>query len=139
MPRNDLYLCGMGKSFEELKIARSLLKSLEEIGFLEPTPVQEQAIPVINSGVNVVGIAQTGTGKTAAYLLPLLTRLVKAEGTEPRCIVLVPTRELSVQVGEDIACWEYGAQIGLDLFEEVMSLAHSPLVRDKDVHGHKLT
>ena len=103
MPRNDLYLCGMGKSFEELKIARSLLKSLEEIGFREPTPVQEQAIPVINSGVNVVGVAQTGTGKTAAYLLPLLTRLVKAEGTEPRCIVLVPTRELSVQVGEDIA------------------------------------
>ncbi len=93
----------MGKSFEELKVAKSLLKVLEEIGFMEPTPVQELAIPVINSGVNVVGIAQTGTGKTAAYLLPLLTRLVKREGTEPRCIVLVPTRELSVQVGEDIA------------------------------------
>ncbi len=98
-----VYLCGMGKSFEELKVGRSLLKALEEIGFTEPTPVQELAIPVINSGFNVVGVAQTGTGKTAAYLLPLLTRLVKAEGTEPRCIVLVPTRELSVQVGDDIA------------------------------------
>ncbi|HNQ38485.1 MAG: DEAD/DEAH box helicase [Prolixibacteraceae bacterium] len=93
----------MGKRFEELKVSRSLLKALEEIGFREPTPVQELVIPVIQSGMNVVGIAQTGTGKTAAYLLPVLTRLVKAEGTEPRCLVLVPTRELSVQVGEDIA------------------------------------
>jgi len=92
----------MIKTFEDLKVAKSLLKALEEIGFTEPTPVQEMAIPVINSGENVVGIAQTGTGKTAAYLLPLLTKLVKPEGTEPRCIVLVPTRELSVQVGDDI-------------------------------------
>jgi ATP-dependent RNA helicase RhlE len=97
-----LYLCRMTKTFEELNIAKSLLKSLEDIGFEEPTPVQELAIPVINSGMNVVAVAQTGTGKTAAYLLPLLTRLVRAEGTEPRCVVLVPTRELSVQVGEDI-------------------------------------
>lgn len=73
----------MGRSFEELKVAKSLLRALGEIGFTEPTPVQELAIPVINSGINVVGIAQTGTGKTAAYLLPLLTRLVKAEGTGP--------------------------------------------------------
>jgi ATP-dependent RNA helicase RhlE len=92
----------MTKTFEDLKVGKSLLKALEDIGFKEPTPVQELAIPVINSGANVVGIAQTGTGKTAAYLLPLLTLLVRAEGTEPRCVVLVPTRELSVQVGEDI-------------------------------------
>jgi ATP-dependent RNA helicase RhlE len=91
----------MNKTFEELKVARSLLKALDEIGFTEPTPVQELAIPVINSGLNVVCIAQTGTGKTAAYLLPVLSRLLKADGTEPRCIVLVPTRELSVQVHED--------------------------------------
>jgi ATP-dependent RNA helicase RhlE len=92
----------MTKKFAELKVTKSLLKTLEDIGFAEPTPVQELAIPVINSGANVVCIAQTGTGKTAAYLLPLLTKLVRAEGTEPRCIILVPTRELSVQVGEDI-------------------------------------
>lgn len=89
------------KTFEELKISKSLLKSLEEVGFTEPTPIQESAIPVINSGMNLVGIAQTGTGKTAAYLLPLLTKLVRSEGKDPRVIVLVPTRELSVQVGED--------------------------------------
>jgi ATP-dependent RNA helicase RhlE len=91
------------KTFEELKITKSLLKALEEIGFTEPTPIQETAIPVINSGMNLVGIAQTGTGKTAAYLLPLLSKLVRAEGTDPRVIVLVPTRELSVQVGQDTA------------------------------------
>lgn len=92
----------MNMTFEELKIAKVLLKSLEEIGFTVPTPVQQMTIPAISSGVNVVGIAQTGTGKTAAYLLPLFTKLKKAEGVDPRAIVLVPTRELSIQVGEDI-------------------------------------
>ena len=92
----------MKQSFEDLKIAKVLLKRLEEIGFVEPTPVQVEAIPKINSGVNVVGIAQTGTGKTAAYLLPLLTKLKKAEGKDPRVVVIVPTRELAIQVGEDV-------------------------------------
>jgi ATP-dependent RNA helicase RhlE len=92
----------MKQTFDDLKIAKSILVTLEEIGFHEPTPVQEMAIPKINSGVNVVGVAQTGTGKTAAYLLPLLTKLKKPEGVDPRVIVIVPTRELSIQVGEDI-------------------------------------
>ena len=96
------YLCRM-KTFEELKLSKSILKALTEIGFEQPTPVQEISMPVIHSGVNLVGIAQTGTGKTAAYLLPILTKLAKSEGTEPRLIVLVPTRELSQQVGEDTA------------------------------------
>lgn len=91
----------MKQSFEDLKIAKVLLKALGELGFTEPTPIQQMAIPVINSGVNVVGVAQTGTGKTAAYLLPLLTKLKKAEGVDPRVIILVPTRELSIQVGDD--------------------------------------
>ncbi len=93
----------MKKTFEELKIAKSILKSLDDIGFKEPTPIQQEAIPKINSGANVVGVAQTGTGKTAAYLLPLLSKLQKPEGTDPRAIVLVPTRELSIQAGEDVA------------------------------------
>lgn len=90
-------------SFESLKISKSFLSAIEEIGFTDPTPVQEKAIPLIHSGTNVVGIAQTGTGKTAAYLLPLLSRLVQAEDAGPRALILVPTRELSVQVGEDLA------------------------------------
>ena len=92
----------MKKTFEDLKVAKSILKSLDDIGFTTPTPIQEKAIPQINSGVNIVGVAQTGTGKTAAYLLPLLTRLKKPEGVDPRVVILVPTRELSIQVGEDI-------------------------------------
>lgn len=92
----------MKQSFEELKISKVILKTLGEIGFVEPTPIQQKAIPKINSGVNVVGVAQTGTGKTAAYLLPLFTKLKKAEGVAPRLLVLVPTRELSIQVGEDV-------------------------------------
>lgn len=94
---------GMKRTFEDLKIAKSILKSLNDIGFIEPTPIQQQAIPKINSGANIVGVAQTGTGKTAAYLLPLLTKLRKPEGLDPRVVIIVPTRELSIQVGEDIA------------------------------------
>lgn len=89
-------------TFEDLKLTKSVQKAVSEIGFETPTPIQEQAIPSIKSGQDVLGIAQTGTGKTAAYILPLLTRLVKAEGMDPRVIILVPTRELSIQVGEDL-------------------------------------
>ena len=90
-------------TFEDLKVNKSILKAIAELGFKNPTPIQENAIPVIRSGADVLGIAQTGTGKTAAYLLPLFMKLVKAEGEDPRAVVLVPTRELSIQVGEDIA------------------------------------
>ncbi len=92
----------MRKTFEQLKVAKSILKALDDIGFIEPTPIQQRAIPKINSGVNIVGVAQTGTGKTAAYLLPLLTRLRKPEGSDPRVVIIVPTRELAIQVGQDI-------------------------------------
>jgi ATP-dependent RNA helicase RhlE len=92
----------MSTTFDKFGIGKSILKALDEIGFHEPTPVQELAIPVIKSGQDVLGIAQTGTGKTAAYLIPLLMKLVKAEGTDPRALILVPTRELAIQVGEDI-------------------------------------
>ncbi|MFV0521632.1 MAG: DEAD/DEAH box helicase [Mangrovibacterium sp.] len=92
----------MSKSFEDLKVNKSILKSLKEIGFETPTPIQEKAIPVITSGADVLGIAQTGTGKTAAYLLPIFMKLLKAEGNDPRALILVPTRELAIQVGEDM-------------------------------------
>ncbi len=93
----------MSTTFDKFGIGKSILKALDEIGFQEPTPVQEMAIPVIKSGRDILGIAQTGTGKTAAYLIPILMKLVKAEGTDPRALILVPTRELAIQVGEDIA------------------------------------
>ncbi|HEY3370398.1 MAG TPA: DEAD/DEAH box helicase [Prolixibacteraceae bacterium] len=89
-------------TFEDLKISKSVLKAIEELGFTEPTPIQQKAIPMVRSGVDVLGIAQTGTGKTAAYFIPLIMKLIKAEGKDPRAVVLVPTRELAIQVGEDL-------------------------------------
>jgi ATP-dependent RNA helicase RhlE len=68
------------------------------MGYETPTPIQAQAIPVIRSGQHVIGIAQTGTGKTAAYLLPILSVLRYAQGDQPRAIVLVPTKELVLQI-----------------------------------------
>lgn len=76
--------------------------ALEEAGFEHPTPVQEEAFPIIRSGKDVIGIAQTGTGKTLAYLIPLLMKLSYAQGRYPRALVIVPTRELVVQVCESI-------------------------------------
>ncbi len=92
----------MSTTFENFGIGKSVMKALDEIGFHEPTPVQELAIPAIKSGQDILGIAPTGTGKTAAFLIPILMRLVKAEGEDPRALILVPTRELAIQVGEDI-------------------------------------
>ena len=74
-------------NIRRFKISKSVLKAIEELGFTEPTPIQEKAIPMIRSGVDVLGIAQTGTGKTAAYFIPLIMKLVKAEGNDPRAIV----------------------------------------------------
>lgn len=76
--------------------------ALEEAGFEHPTPIQEQAFSVIRSGKDMIGIAQTGTGKTLAYLIPILMKLHYAQGTYPRALVIVPTRELVVQVCESV-------------------------------------
>lgn len=85
-------------SFEQFKLNRQLLNAIEDAGFKAPTEIQRQAITKILAGQNIIGIAQTGTGKTAAYVLPLLRILNYAQGNEPRCLVIVPTRELVLQV-----------------------------------------
>lgn len=88
--------------FEDFKLNRQLLNAIEEHGFIEPTEVQEKAIPKIMAGQDVLGIAQTGTGKTAAYILPMLMKVKYALGDSPRVLILVPTRELVLQVTESI-------------------------------------
>ncbi|MEN9685724.1 MAG: hypothetical protein RLZZ28_1510 [Bacteroidota bacterium] len=89
-------------SFEDLNLTPPLLKALTEMGFTKPTTIQQKAFPVIMSGRDVCGIAQTGTGKTFAYLLPTL-RLMKFSKTRAvQLLILVPTRELVVQVVESI-------------------------------------
>ena len=89
-------------SFEDFKLNRQLLNAIEDAGFDEPTPIQQKAIPLITSGHDVIGLAQTGTGKTAAYLLPLLMKIKYAQGDHPRALILAPTRELILQIEENI-------------------------------------
>jgi ATP-dependent RNA helicase RhlE len=89
-------------TFDELNLNKPLLKALADLEFEYLTPVQEQAFSIIMSGRDVVGIAQTGTGKTLAYLLPLLRNLSFSDAKDPRVLIIVPTRELVVQVVEEV-------------------------------------
>lgn len=89
-------------TFEQFNLPKSVLKAIDDLGFVTPTPIQEKSFSVIMSGRDMMGIAQTGTGKTFAYLLPLL-KLYKFTGTDtPKIVILVPTRELVVQVVEEV-------------------------------------
>ncbi|WP_439557699.1 DEAD/DEAH box helicase, partial [Dyadobacter sp.] len=90
-------------NFEQFKLNRQLLNAIEEAGYTEPTPIQEQAIPLALAGQDILGIAQTGTGKTAAYTLPLLMRIRYAQGEHPRALIMAPTRELAMQISEAIS------------------------------------
>ena len=104
-------------TFETLGLAPALLRALAETNYTVPTPIQAQAIPLALAGRDLLGGAQTGTGKTAAFGLPLLQRLAKetpAKGPrKPRALVLVPTRELAVQVAESIKA--YGRHLRLNV------------------------
>ena len=95
-------------NFKDLNINNPLLKALEDLEYIHPTPVQIEAFPVVMSGRDVVAIAQTGTGKTFAYLLPILRQLKFSEQRHPRVLIIVPTRELVLQVyGEVIRLTKY--------------------------------
>ncbi|MEE9905417.1 MAG: DEAD/DEAH box helicase [Chlorobium sp.] len=85
--------------FNELQLAEPLLRALEEVGYEKPTPIQAQTIPLLLDGRDVLGQAQTGTGKTAAFALPVLSNIVLSK-PEPQALVLTPTRELAIQVAE---------------------------------------
>jgi len=89
-------------TFEAFQLPKSIQKALDEIGFTTPTPIQAKAFNVILSGRDVMAIAQTGTGKTFAYLLPILKQWKFQDIHTPRVVILVPTRELVVQVVEEI-------------------------------------
>ncbi|MCD6178370.1 MAG: DEAD/DEAH box helicase [Bacteroidales bacterium] len=88
--------------FDELNINNPLLNALADLEYFTPTPIQEKAFPMIMSGADIVGIAQTGTGKTFAYLLPILRQLKFSDQRHPRILIIVPTRELVKQVVEEI-------------------------------------
>ncbi|MFA5353437.1 MAG: DEAD/DEAH box helicase [Thermodesulfovibrionales bacterium] len=87
-------------NFEDLNLSEDVLKAISEVGFEEPTPIQVSAIPMVMSGSDLIGQAQTGTGKTAAFGIPIVEKCVKARN--PFAIILEPTRELAVQVAQEI-------------------------------------
>jgi ATP-dependent RNA helicase RhlE len=107
-------------SFQDLPLVEPLHRALAEEGYAVPTPIQAQAIPLLLAGRDLLGIAQTGTGKTAAFALPILQRLAAAgdatgkaafERRTARCLVLTPTRELAIQIGDSFRA--YGRHLGL--------------------------
>src|SRR5579872_4767207 len=94
--------------FAELGLSEPLLEALAAVGYETPSPIQGRTIPLLLAGSDVLGQAQTGTGKTAAFALPLLAR-IDLEQTAPQALVLVPTRELAIQVAE--AFQRYAARL----------------------------
>ncbi|MDX2021983.1 MAG: DEAD/DEAH box helicase [Deltaproteobacteria bacterium] len=105
-------------SFANLDLISPLLKAVDDAGYSNPTPIQAQAIPPALKGQDVLGCAQTGTGKTAAFVLPILQRIDAVAGDAPkmRALVLTPTRELAAQIGDSLAT--YGKH--LDLYHSVI-------------------
>ena len=100
-------------TFASLGIRAEVLATLTALGYEEPTPIQAEAIPPVLAGRDLLGQAATGTGKTAAFALPILERIVPGTAPEPVALVLVPTRELAVQVSE--AIYRYGRSLGTEV------------------------
>ncbi|MGB3464080.1 MAG: DEAD/DEAH box helicase, partial [Cyclobacteriaceae bacterium] len=90
-------------TFEDFKLNKQILNAIEEEGYQHPTEIQRKAIPLINAGHDLIGIAQTGTGKTAAFVLPILMKVKYRQENGPRAVILTPTRELAMQIRDHIA------------------------------------
>ncbi len=95
----------MAATFEDFGFNRQVLNAIADAGYAAPTPIQQKAIPPILNGQDVMGIAQTGTGKTAAYVLPLVMKLKYAQGEHARALIVAPTRELAMQIQENISTY----------------------------------
>lgn len=99
-------------TFKELDLIEPILKALQKTGYTTPTPIQEQAIPVLLKGKDLLGCAQTGTGKTAAFAIPLIQRLYQSDNKKGiKALILTPTRELAIQIGESFD--EYAKYTGV--------------------------
>lgn len=94
-------------SFNNTGLIAPILKAITEIGYTNPTDIQKQAIPKILAGRDLIGCAQTGTGKTAAFAMPILQLTVEEKSNEknPRTLILVPTRELAIQIDQSIEAY----------------------------------
>ena len=92
----------MSQSFDDFKLNPQILNAIADAGFTTPTPIQQKAIAPILSGQDIMGVAQTGTGKTAAFVLPILMKLKYAQGVDARALIISPTRELGMQIEDNI-------------------------------------
>jgi len=97
--------------FEEFGLHQSILQAISYMGFVEATPIQEQAIPIILEGNDIIGCAQTGTGKTGAFLLPVLNTIIEKDDHAVRALIVVPTRELALQIDQQLEGITYGTGI----------------------------
>ena len=123
--------------FADLGLSEPILQAIAEMGYLHPTPIQEQAIPIVLQGRDVLGVAQTGTGKTASFTLPMMDILAgsRARARMPRSLILEPTRELALQVAENFI--QYGKHLKLNhallIGGESMSEQKDALMKGVDV------
>jgi ATP-dependent RNA helicase RhlE len=99
-------------TFEDFKLEESLMEGLYSMGYKTPTPIQEQAIPVLLEGKDLIGCAQTGTGKTAAYLLPIIQHILQSKNRHLNCLIIAPTRELVLQIDQQIDGMGYFCSVG---------------------------
>lgn len=120
-------------SFESIGVSPTLLRNLTKAGFVEPTAIQAQAIPQALAGRDVLGCAQTGTGKTAAFVIPMLERLSGTPKGQPRALILAPTRELAIQIqttidvlGRDLQLFATTVVGGADMQAQVRGLRQRP-------------
>ena len=119
--------------FDHFKLADVLQRGIAAAGFVEPRPIQTQAVPAILEGRDVLGLAQTGTGKTAAFALPILQGLLAGRQPGPRTLILAPTRELAAQISEEIRLLARFTKIqvatifgGVSVFGQRKALAKKP-------------
>ena len=99
----------MSKKFKDFQFKPEIQQALDDAGYDDPTPIQRDAIPILLEGQDLIGVAETGTGKTLAFLLPIFEKL-EPGGTDPRALIVCPTRELAVQVGGEAT--RFGKHLG---------------------------
>src|SRR5688572_31080201 len=123
-PEVELVAAGDALSFETLGLSEQVQRAVSEAGYTTPTPIQAKAIPLVLKGRDVIGLAQTGTGKTAAFTLPLVNQLIGGP-RRTRAVVLTPTRELCMQVEESIH--KYAKHSHLDRKSTRLNSSHSQI------------
>ena len=127
----------LNEGFADLGLSEPLLAAVAEAGYEAPTPIQQKAIPLVLRGVDLLGCAQTGTGKTASYALPIIDILSSGTGKSrmPRCLILAPTRELAQQIADNFATYgtNHSLRQALLIGGEGFSLQEAALSKDPDI------